>query len=65
VIFDWTDDTPISEAVGQALGYASLCWEPKPTGVFDSTLAAAALEELTAWLSSRCSDSAPDREVAS
>ena len=23
----------------QAIGQASVCWEPKPTGVFESTLA--------------------------
>lgn len=28
-----------SELLGQLAGAASLCWEPRPTGVFDSTLA--------------------------
>jgi len=49
-IFDWPDDTPIHEAVFQALGYASLCWEPRPDGVFDSTRAEQAGEELLAFL---------------
>jgi hypothetical protein len=49
-IFDWADDTPIHEAVMQTLGFASLCWVPKPEGVFDSTTAGDAGEELIAFL---------------
>jgi hypothetical protein len=26
---------PLSEVLGQLTGSASLCWQPKPTGVFD------------------------------
>lgn len=29
----------IKEIVFESLGYVSMCWEPKPTGVFDSVLA--------------------------
>jgi hypothetical protein len=31
--------TNLQEEIFQAIGEASLCWEPKPTGVFDSTSA--------------------------
>lgn len=33
-------------AVFDEIGYASLCWEPKPTGVFDSTKASDAAVKL-------------------
>jgi hypothetical protein len=49
-IFNWTDDTPIHEAVLETLGYASLCWEPPPDGVFVSEAASVAGEELIAFL---------------
>jgi hypothetical protein len=33
----WSIDTPVHEAVMQALGEASMCWEhPECAGVFDS-----------------------------
>ena len=25
------------DIIGELAGYASLCWKPRPTGVFDST----------------------------
>ena len=34
------------EAVHQAIGYASLCWEPEPSGVFKSELASLAANNL-------------------
>ena len=49
-IFNWPSDTPIHEAVMQAMGFASMCWEPRPTGVFDSEKAEMAGEELIAFL---------------
>ncbi len=30
----------------QGMGYASMCWEPKPKGVFDSTSATSVSEEV-------------------
>lgn len=33
-------------AVFEAIGYASLCWEPKPEGVFDSEKASRCAVEL-------------------
>lgn len=48
--FNWPDDTPIPDALGQSLGRASLCWDPLPTGVFQSSEAMAILEELLDFL---------------
>lgn len=46
-----TPDHTIEEAVFQALGAASMCWEwPQFAGVFDSIRAQAIGEELMAWL---------------
>jgi hypothetical protein len=36
----------LKEIVFQGLGEASVCWEPKPTGVFDSTHAARIGDEI-------------------
>lgn len=44
---------PIAELVFQALGYASLCWDPKPTGVFDSAEATKVGDELLRTLKAR------------
>jgi hypothetical protein len=30
--------------IGECAGYVSLCWDPRPTGVFDSQLAADAVD---------------------
>lgn len=30
---------PIREAIGQAIGAGSMCWDPRPTGAFDSETA--------------------------
>ena len=43
-----TIEQAVREAIGECAGYVSLCWEPRPTGVFDSTLAAAAVEAAVA-----------------
>lgn len=32
----------VRQAINVALGYASMCWEPRPEGVFDSAEAAEA-----------------------
>ena len=45
-IFDWPVDKPAHEAIGEAIGAASMCWVPRPVGVFDSTTAAAIAQEL-------------------
>jgi len=45
-IMHYDPQTPLRSAVMQALGTASMCWDPPPTGVFDSRQAAAIGEEL-------------------
>lgn len=40
----------LTEAVFQALGTASMCWDPKPTGVFDSMEAKRVGEGLMEWI---------------
>ena len=52
-VFNWTPDTPIPEAVGQAMGFASLCWSPRPTGVFQADECKQVLEELLEFLQSK------------
>lgn len=50
-MFDWTVDTPVHEAVFQALGAASGCWaHPELAGRFDADRANAIGEELLALL---------------
>lgn len=36
--------TDLKQVLGELAGYASMCWEPKPTGVFDSTQAGTAVQ---------------------
>ena len=46
-IFDWDKGTEVREAVGNALGAASMCWEhPEAAGEFLSDRAVQILEEL-------------------
>jgi hypothetical protein len=49
-LFNWPDDMPISDAVGEAMGFASMCWDPSPTGVFESELASRATDELIEFI---------------
>lgn len=44
--FDNASD--IQEVLGQLAGAASVCWDPRPTGVFDSELASEFLDEALA-----------------
>ena len=48
--FNWPDDTPLHEAVFQALGAASVCWRPIPEGVFDAEQAEEIGEELLEFM---------------
>lgn len=50
VIFTLEDSTSLEESVFRTLGYASMCWETIPTGVFHSTAAKQAGEELLKWI---------------
>ena len=36
----------LKDAIGEALGYASMCWSETPSGVFESTAAAAIVDDL-------------------
>lgn len=46
-IFDWDPEkTSIQEAVGNAIGHASLCWTEAPTGLFDDQRASRIVQEL-------------------
>jgi len=50
-IFDWPDDKPAHEAIGEAIGAASMCWIPRPSSaVFDSTTAGQIAQELEDFL---------------
>jgi hypothetical protein len=37
----------VHRIIGEACGYVSLCWEPRPEGVFDSSLASKQVQEAT------------------
>lgn len=51
---EWTTATPIDEAVGQAIGAASMCWEHvEDAGVFDSTRAKQIVDELVQYFESK------------
>lgn len=41
----------VAEAIGQALGTASMAWTPRPEGVFDSAEAVRVHDGIMAWLS--------------
>lgn len=43
----------LEEVVFQALGHASMCWEPRPEGVFDSQEASKVGNELLRTLRAR------------
>lgn len=49
-IFGWQIDTPVDQMIGEAVGAASMCWNPKPEGVFDPERASAIVDELIAAL---------------
>ena len=49
-IFGWQPDTPVDQIIGEAIGAASMCWDPIPAGVFDSARASRIVEEVLAVL---------------
>ena len=52
--FNWDKDTSIKNAVFQALGGASMCWEtPEGAGVFNDQLASDIGEELMEFLTEK------------
>lgn len=53
-LFDWTTATPIEQAVFEAIGAASVCWETlEGAGVFDSTRAKQIGDELVDYINSK------------
>ena len=51
MIFNWPVDKPIHEAIGEAIGAASVCWEhPEGAGVFNVERATEIADELEALL---------------
>lgn len=52
--FDWKPDTPLHEAIGEAVGAASMCWQfPAGAGRFDSDRAAAIVDALEEFIHSK------------
>ena len=50
-LFNWPDDVPVDQAIGEAIGAASMCWEhPERAGVFNSERASQIVDELMALL---------------
>lgn len=52
-VFDWPDDTPLGQVLGEAIGYASMCWSGTPSGVFDDEKAGDLVIELLVFLTRR------------
>jgi len=44
------EGNPLTQVLGEAVGAASMCWDPKPEGVFDSEAASAIVDGLVADL---------------
>lgn len=40
----------LNDAIGETAGFVSFCWDPKPTGMFESDKASKALNELFKWI---------------
>ena len=36
---EWEVDTPVPQVLSEAIGMASMCWDPRPEGVFQSEAA--------------------------
>lgn len=46
-MFDWSEETPIRDVIGEAVGAASMCWEhPEKAGEFDSVKATEIVDEV-------------------
>jgi hypothetical protein len=51
MIFNWPYDKPVPDAIMEAIGAASMCWEhPEQAGVFQNERAAEIGEELLTFL---------------
>lgn len=42
------EEIPLSQWIGEALGAASMCWDPRPEGVFDGESAGKIADSLEA-----------------
>lgn len=51
--FNWTAETGLREAILQTLGGVSVCWTPKPAGVFQPELALELGEQLFNFITER------------
>jgi len=40
----------LDDAIGETIGFVSVCWDPKPTGMFESDKASKAVNELLKWI---------------
>lgn len=56
-------DTTIEQILGHLAGYASLCWQPKPKGVFDPELATKGVDEAQAKLHSLLISKLPEKKL--
>lgn len=55
---------PLAQLLGEAVGAASMCWDPEPAGVFASERAAAIVDDLVAALNQAPTEAAdPDEAV--
>lgn len=50
----------LSQAIHTVMGFVSVCWEPKPKGVFESDRAHRACEMLEIWIEARYEDRGVD-----
>jgi hypothetical protein len=57
-----SDDLP--RLVFEAVGAASMCWEPRPDGVFNTTEATQVAEQLIADIRALCSQKVPHQVEA-
>jgi hypothetical protein len=47
----------VKDAIGLAIGEGSLCWNPRPKGVFDSSLSSEIVDSLTKYIHTSAFDS--------
>ncbi len=47
---NWIEEEELREKVFTAIGEASMCWNPKPSGVFDSSHAKEISEQLIDYI---------------
>jgi len=53
-LMKWSIDTPIHEAIREAIGAASLCWQyPKAAGMYNPEMASSIADELEELLKSK------------